>query len=78
MWDMILRMPLLLLRIRELIRPSCKQLGFYFLELILMRYIRLPVLTDANVPRRSLSSSLFPGVSSSVGVHDGFGDVQEK
>ncbi|KAF5361733.1 hypothetical protein D9756_002148 [Leucocoprinus leucothites] len=34
--------------------------------------------TDANIVRRSLNSSLFPGVSSAVGVHDGFGDEQEK
>jgi len=38
----------------------------------------LPILTDVEVPRRSLNSALFPGVSSSVGVHDGFADVQEK
>ncbi|KAJ3571303.1 hypothetical protein NP233_g3844 [Leucocoprinus birnbaumii] len=34
--------------------------------------------TDANIIRRSLNSSLFPGVSSSISVHDGFGDEQEK
>ena len=31
-------------------------------------------LTDAEFPRSSLDSSLFPGVSSSIEVHDGFQD----
>ncbi|KAK7029439.1 hypothetical protein VNI00_014571 [Paramarasmius palmivorus] len=34
--------------------------------------------TDARFFPRSLSSSLFPGISSSVKVHSGFADVQEK
>jgi hypothetical protein len=38
----------------------------------------LPILTDANFFLRSLSTSLFPGISSSVKVHDGFADAQEK
>ncbi|KAK7038706.1 hypothetical protein VNI00_010590 [Paramarasmius palmivorus] len=36
------------------------------------------ICTDARFFPRSLSTSLFPGVSSSVKVHSGFADVQEK
>lgn len=34
--------------------------------------------TDADIIRRSLDGTLFPGISSDVGVHGGFGDEQEK
>ncbi|KAI0703251.1 alpha/beta-hydrolase, partial [Earliella scabrosa] len=34
----------------------------------------LSVLTDINIPMRSLDTSLFPGVSSNVLVHSGFAD----
>ncbi|KAI0075335.1 lipase [Panus rudis PR-1116 ss-1] len=34
----------------------------------------LPILTDANIVQRSLDSSLFPGISASIKVHDGFAD----
>jgi hypothetical protein len=38
----------------------------------------LPILTDGNANLRSLSTSLFPGISSDIKVHDGFADAQEK
>jgi len=38
----------------------------------------LPLITNANFNLRSLDSALFPGVASSVKVHDGFGDAQER
>ncbi|KAF9454436.1 lipase class 3 family protein [Macrolepiota fuliginosa MF-IS2] len=34
--------------------------------------------TDAEIVRGSLDSTLFPGIDSSVGVHDGFRDEQAK
>ncbi|OJA11520.1 hypothetical protein AZE42_09430 [Rhizopogon vesiculosus] len=36
----------------------------------------LPLVTDADILRTSLDSTLFPGISSSVGVHQGFKDAQ--
>ncbi|KAF6753512.1 Alpha/Beta hydrolase protein [Ephemerocybe angulata] len=36
----------------------------------------LPVITDVNFDLKSLRTDLFPGVSSSVKTHDGFGDAQ--
>ncbi|KAF9466208.1 lipase class 3 family protein [Collybia nuda] len=38
----------------------------------------LPALTDADFFLSPLSTSLFPGVSSSVQVHNGFGDAQAR
>ncbi|KAH6915724.1 lipase [Coprinopsis sp. MPI-PUGE-AT-0042] len=38
----------------------------------------IPVLTNANFILKPLSSSLFPGVSSSVQTHDGFGDAHAR
>ncbi|RDB18531.1 Lipase [Hypsizygus marmoreus] len=38
----------------------------------------LPVVTDADFFLMPLSSSLFPGISSSIQVHNGFGDAQAK
>ncbi|KAF8997851.1 lipase class 3 family protein [Cyathus striatus] len=35
-------------------------------------------LTDIDVPKRTLNSTLFPGVDSSIEVHDGFADEHEK
>ncbi|EAU90643.1 lipase [Coprinopsis cinerea okayama7 len=37
-----------------------------------------PLLTNANFDLKPLSSSLFPGVSSSVRTHDGFGDAHAR
>ena len=34
--------------------------------------------TDADVIRKSLDPTLFPGVSSSIGVHSGFANEQAK
>ncbi|KXN91091.1 hypothetical protein AN958_02866 [Leucoagaricus sp. SymC.cos] len=34
--------------------------------------------TDANIIRRRFDSTLFPGISSDVGIHDSFGSEQEK
>ncbi|KAI0322823.1 lipase [Amylostereum chailletii] len=36
------------------------------------------VLTDVNIKRRKLDTTLFPGISSSIEVHDGFADSQAK
>lgn len=38
----------------------------------------IPLLTNANFDLKSLSTSLFPGVSSSVKTHDGFGDAHAR
>ncbi|GLB41588.1 putative alpha beta-hydrolase [Lyophyllum shimeji] len=38
----------------------------------------MPIVTDGNFFLESLDSSLFPGVSSSVQVHNGFKDAQAK
>ncbi|KAI0825738.1 lipase [Irpex lacteus] len=35
-------------------------------------------LTDGNIVRESLDSTLFPGLSSSIGVHEGFANEQAK
>lgn len=40
-----------------------------------LRAYSLSVLTDANIILSSLSTALFPGVSSSVKVHSGFKDA---
>ncbi|KAI0675611.1 lipase [Trametes maxima] len=37
-----------------------------------------PLLTDGDIIRKALDSTLFPGVSSSVTVHEGFADDQAK
>lgn len=37
----------------------------------------IPVLTDINIVHDELDASLFPGVSSSVQVHDGFSTAHE-
>ena len=37
-----------------------------------------PILTDVDLIFDNLDSSLFPGVSSSVKVHDGFGEAHEQ
>lgn len=39
---------------------------------------RLSVLTDVNIHMSSLSTALFPGVSSSIRVHEGFRDQHAK
>lgn len=36
----------------------------------------LPLLTDADIEKTTLDSSLFPGISSSIEVHAGFADAQ--
>ncbi|PPQ63103.1 hypothetical protein CVT24_005814 [Panaeolus cyanescens] len=36
------------------------------------------LLTDANIVMKTLSTSLFPGISSSIKVHDGFADAHAK
>ncbi|KAJ3799435.1 lipase class 3 family protein [Lentinula aff. detonsa] len=36
----------------------------------------LPIITDAEIELETLNAALFPGVSSSVEVHDGFGKAQ--
>ncbi|KAJ3993044.1 lipase class 3 family protein [Lentinula boryana] len=36
----------------------------------------LPIITDTEVALQTLNAALFPGVSSSVQVHDGFGKAQ--
>ncbi|KAI0642037.1 lipase [Trametes meyenii] len=38
----------------------------------------MPLLTDGNIIRKALDSTLFPGVSSSVTVHEGFAGEQAK
>lgn len=38
----------------------------------------VPLLTDADFFMDELSSSLFPGVPSSVKVHNGFGDAHTR
>lgn len=38
----------------------------------------LPIVTDADFFLTSLDSTLFPGVDSSVQIHNGFGDAQAK
>ncbi|KAF5379506.1 hypothetical protein D9615_006489 [Tricholomella constricta] len=38
----------------------------------------MPLVTDANFYLTPLSTSLFPGLSSSIEVHDGFGDAQAR
>ena len=38
----------------------------------------LPLLTDIDIVLDDLDSSLFPGVSSSVKVHNGFGEAHER
>ncbi|KAJ3487874.1 hypothetical protein NLI96_g3231 [Meripilus lineatus] len=38
----------------------------------------MPILTDANIILRKFDSTLFPGISSDVKVHDGFADSQAR
>jgi len=38
----------------------------------------IPLLTDANFFLTGLDSGLFPGLSSSIEIHDGFGDAQAR
>lgn len=38
------------------------------------RLLSLSLLTDADIIQRNLDTSLFPGIPSSVFVHDGFAD----
>ena len=38
----------------------------------------LPILEDADIIRESLDPKLFPGVSSSIGVHSGFAGSQSR
>ncbi|KAF8075191.1 lipase [Lyophyllum atratum] len=38
----------------------------------------MPIVTDGNFFLTNLDSSLFPGISSSIEVHNGFGDAQAK
>lgn len=38
----------------------------------------IPVLTDANIDKEPLSTSLFPGISSSIQVHEGFADAHAR
>ena len=39
---------------------------------------RLPILTDADIVMTKLDSTLFPGISSSIEVHDGFAGTHER
>jgi hypothetical protein len=38
---------------------------------------RLPALTDGDIILRNPNAKLFPGISSDIKVHDGFGHAQE-
>ncbi|PSS31115.1 hypothetical protein PHLCEN_2v2339 [Hermanssonia centrifuga] len=38
----------------------------------------LPLLTDGDIVLGNLDSTLFPGISSSIGVHEGFREAQAK
>ena len=42
------------------------------------RPLSMPILTDANIILRKFDSTLFPGISSDVKVHDGFADSQAR
>lgn len=41
-------------------------------------FCSLAVLTDASIPKKTLDATLFPGISSSVEVHEGFANEQAK
>jgi len=43
-----------------------------------MRYHSQAIATDANAFLDPLDPTLFPGISSSIEVHNGFGDEQAK
>lgn len=52
-------------------------LGTYTLPLALTWNIAsLPLIEDASIDKTTLSSTLFPGVSSSVEAHSGFAGAQ--
>ena len=38
----------------------------------------LPIITDGDIIRESLDPTLFPGISSSIGVHSGFAGSQAR
>lgn len=38
--------------------------------------ISLPLVTDADIEKTTLDSTLFPGISSDIEVHKGFADAQ--
>ena len=40
--------------------------------------LSIPILTNVDIAFDNLDSSLFPGVSSSVKVHKGFSEAQER
>ncbi|KAG6810178.1 hypothetical protein H0H92_012969 [Tricholoma furcatifolium] len=78
MLDTLHLWPRLLLAIRELIPQNCQ-----FKSVLISLHIvnACPItseadLTDVEVVMSSLDSTLFPGLSSSIEVHDGFQDEQ--
>lgn len=56
----------------HIILDDCWQL------LVFLMILSLSLLTDANIIRSPLDSTLFPGLSSDITVHDGFADAQSK
>ena len=70
---------LLLLHTKEPMRLICEgHLKSYYSRSLFFPRPSIPLLTDADFFLTELDQSLFPGVSSSIEVHDGFKDAQAK
>ena len=52
--------------------------SLYYVVCVSPLYYSLLILEDLNIIRRTLDSSLFPGLDSSIKVHTGFADAHEK
>lgn len=76
-----LHLTLLSWRIKVLIHQRCASglnIIINLFDVLLICYISVADLTDIDIEKTTLDPTLFPGVSSSVEVHEGFANEQAK